>query len=77
MRNVFKKPVTDPGKNSKAGRLKLILRDGDYATVQEKANGEDQLVEVFRDGKVMRTYTLEEIRGRANGWFSRHLLRSD
>ena len=32
---VFKKPITDPGKNSKKGRLTLELQDGEYVTVQE------------------------------------------
>jgi len=33
-RDVFKDPVTDPGKRSKAGRLTLLLRQGDYLTVR-------------------------------------------
>ncbi|MCL5430542.1 MAG: nicotinate phosphoribosyltransferase [Candidatus Marsarchaeota archaeon] len=63
--DVFKQPITDPGKNSKAGRLKLILRDGKYRTVKEDEPEEDKLVEVFRDGEIKRYYTLAEIRERA------------
>ncbi len=64
-RDVYKQPVTDPGKNSKAGRLKLIVRDGGFETVQQRAPGVDQLAEVFRDGKLLRDYTLDEVRLRA------------
>ena len=33
--NVFKKPITDPGKNSKKGRLSLEIQNGKYVTVEE------------------------------------------
>ena len=65
-REVFKDPVTDPGKTSKAGRLKLVLRDGEYQTVKASEEGEDCLVEVFRDGEILREYTFEEVRARAS-----------
>ncbi len=65
-RDVYKQPVTDPGKNSKAGRLKLVLRDGSLITASQKAEGEDQLVAVFNNGKVLREYNLEEVRKRAD-----------
>lgn len=32
---MFKKPITDPGKNSKKGRLSLEFEDGKYVTKQE------------------------------------------
>jgi nicotinamide phosphoribosyltransferase len=66
--DVFKDPVTDSGKRSKKGRIKLVrsLLDGSYWTVREneliKAPTEDVLVEVFRNGKILKTYTLEEVR---------------
>ncbi len=81
-RDVFKQPVTDPGKNSKAGRLKLVLRtDGSFETVSMSHDGADQLVEVFRYGKILQEYSLDEIRSRANGFLSERrkaeaLLRS-
>jgi nicotinamide phosphoribosyltransferase len=65
-RDVYKQPVTDPGKNSKAGRLKLILVQGVYKTVPENTPDKDQLVEVFRDGKILVDYKLDDIRSRAN-----------
>ncbi len=64
---VFKDPVDDPGKRSKAGRLKLIKTDTGFrtATNGEGDESEDQLVEVFRDGKILREYSFNEVRARA------------
>ena len=64
-RDVFKQPITDNGKRSKAGRLKLIRRDGRLMTVPESTEGADELRVVFRDGEVIEPTTLEEVRGRA------------
>lgn len=70
-RPVFKDPVTDPGKTSKKGRLKLSrIVDGDFSlyqtmSVDEKAWYEDYMVEVFRDGEVLEDHTFDEIRQRA------------
>lgn len=61
-REVFKDPVTDPGKRSKKGRLKLTAGERGLTTVSESAPGEDQLVEVFRDGEVLKRYTFDEVR---------------
>lgn len=66
---VFKDPVGDSGKRSKKGRLKLIetteAHGTVYKTVSEDDGGEDQLVEVFRDGEILKEYSFDEIRGRA------------
>lgn len=51
--NVSKAPVTDPGKRSKDGRLKLLHEDGAWTTVPETVPGEDRLGEVFRDGSLL------------------------
>lgn len=64
-RDVYKAPVTDPGKSSKPGRLKLLRDDGGYRTVAEDAPGEDQLIEVFRDGQIVRRHSWDEVRERA------------
>ena len=67
--DVYKDPITDPGKKSKRGRMALILENGGYKTVpiQERPEGvEDQLIEVFRNGHVMHEYTLDEIRNQAS-----------
>lgn len=68
-RDVFKSPITDTGKISKAGRLRLVPMDNaaggiSYQTVNELANvhGKDILVEVFRNGEILKEYTFDEIR---------------
>jgi nicotinamide phosphoribosyltransferase len=58
---VFKDPVTDRGKRSKAGRLALVLEGGLFRTV-EGTRKDDLLVPVFEDGAILREYTLEEVR---------------
>ncbi len=65
-RDVYKQPVTDQGKRSKAGRLKLVNRSGKLLTVREEtASGEtDELVEVFCDGELLRDWSWNEIVGR-------------
>lgn len=67
-RGVFKQPVTDPGKQSKRGRLGLVRRSGQLVTVSASEcgpNEPDELVEVFRDGKVMAESSFEDVRRRA------------
>ena len=61
---VSKCPVGDVTKKSKSGRMKLIY-DGGYKTVSESHAGEDQLIEVFRNGRLLQETTFEEIRKRA------------
>lgn len=66
--DVYKQPVTDSGKVSKKGKLKLIKESsGTYTTVplEVPTVQEDLLVEVFRDGEVLKEYTFDEIRKRA------------
>ena len=67
-RDVFKRPVTDGGKKSKAGRLKLIRRpDGTVETVREESAPEarDLLEVAFRNGEVVQRQDFEAIRQRA------------
>ena len=78
-RGVYKQPVTAPWKNSKKGRLALVknimfetVHGSPWATinVDDLAPGDyfefaDHLTEVFRDGKVLCDYTLDDIRERA------------
>ena len=64
-RDVFKDPITDPGKRSKRGRLKLVSHaDGSYASVAQDALPEqpDILQEVFRDGKIVKSTTFDAVR---------------
>ena len=68
-REVFKDPVTDPGKQSKRGRLALIRRGDKVVTVRDterQTDESDLLVEVFRDGIVTREWNFEEVRERAS-----------
>jgi nicotinamide phosphoribosyltransferase len=61
---VFKNPVTDPGKRSKAGRMSLVKREGKLQTVPGE-QPDDMLAPVFRDGEILREYTLDEVRKRS------------
>ncbi len=72
-RDVYKLPVTDQGKKSKAGRLKLALKQGPdgrvYETIPYDGEGamhqsKDELVEVFRDGMLLKEYSFDECRER-------------
>jgi nicotinamide phosphoribosyltransferase len=62
--DVSKDPVTDTVKRSKKGRLALVREGGAYATVRAP-RGDDLLVPVFENGRVLRTCTLDEVRARA------------
>ncbi len=71
---IFKNPVTGPDKASKRGRLKLIknpLANGvTHKTVSLDEEGEDVLVEVFRDGEIIKKHTFDEVRERAGVGFA-------
>lgn len=73
--DVYKDPITDSGKRSKRGRLKLVRSqiDGQYFTLREedliKTPTEDVLVEVFRSGQVLKVYTFEEVRANSERKF--------
>jgi nicotinamide phosphoribosyltransferase len=63
--NVQKDPITDSGKKSKAGRVTLFKnRDGSYVSGVEDWM-ESALVEVFRDGKLVKEYNFDEVRANA------------
>jgi nicotinamide phosphoribosyltransferase len=68
--DVYKDPVTDPGKASKKGRLDLI-RDGStrefltYPLDAGQSSQPSELVEVFRNGELVKEWTLEEVRARS------------
>ena len=63
-RDVSKDPVTDPGKRSKMGHLALVHENGQYATVHAPRK-DDLLVPVYEHGRVLKTYTLDEVRANA------------
>jgi nicotinamide phosphoribosyltransferase len=73
--DVQKDPITDPGKKSKAGRVQLwVNEDGEYAssvglpgwTDKGRGGWRPALKEVFRDGKLLKDYTFDEVRANSN-----------
>eukprot|EP01062_Namystynia_karyoxenos_P017733 TRINITY_DN16560_c0_g1_i1.p2 TRINITY_DN16560_c0_g1~~TRINITY_DN16560_c0_g1_i1.p2 ORF type:complete len:364 (+),score=63.35 TRINITY_DN16560_c0_g1_i1:626-1717(+) len=64
---VFKDPITDPDKLSKRGKLSLHKLTDHWETKQgEKVDPlHDHLVDVFRNGEIIREWTFEEIRALA------------
>jgi len=67
---VYKDPITDPGKQSKKGKLTLEKRNGQWVT-KTHGEGEDKydlLRTIFLDGIMEKEYTLEEIKRRADLW---------
>jgi nicotinamide phosphoribosyltransferase len=68
--NVQKDPITDSGKKSKAGRVSLYESGGEYESGitpptrwTDKGMGwTDALVEVFRDGKLVKEISFDEVR---------------
>jgi nicotinamide phosphoribosyltransferase len=62
-REIAKAPRYDTMKHSKAGRLALVYRDGDYQTVSRDsvAPEENRLVTVFRDGQLVRKWDFSEL----------------
>jgi nicotinamide phosphoribosyltransferase len=69
--DVYKDPITDHGKVSKAGRLDLI-RDisGNYQTIalgSEEFAPDSVMAIVFEDGEVLKEYNFDEVRATARG----------
>jgi len=68
-KDVYKQPITDPGKDSKRGRLTLVQDDYmNYRTVRESEIGDqvEILETVFENGKIIKEYTFDEIRANSN-----------
>jgi nicotinamide phosphoribosyltransferase len=65
--DVFKDPITDPGKRSKKGRLDLICPNGQWETVPQFRPWGDKdqtyMETIFENGVLKRDQTLESIRG--------------
>jgi nicotinamide phosphoribosyltransferase len=62
---VFKDPVTDPGKQSKKGQLRLV-KDASTGAITTLTDGkgddaDDLLVEVYRNGAIVREWTWEQV----------------
>lgn len=74
-RDVYKDPITDQGKKSKKGRVTLWDNGADeyQSSVTQPMNWTDNgfgwhesLVEVFRDGKLTREITFDQVRANSN-----------
>ncbi len=67
--DVYKEPITDNGKRSKRGRFQTIkLPDDRIETVDytyNKTFGENLLRPVFENGKILKKYTLDEVKKNA------------
>lgn len=71
-RDVVKDPVTDSGKRSKGGRVRLFTNSGgEYASGVSAPTGwsdkgiggwTDALVTVYEDGNLVKSYTFDEVR---------------
>ena len=68
-RDVFKDPITDHGKKSKAGRLDLIIDNGEYKTVKliggAISDSKSVMRVVYENGKLIVDDNLDTIRTRA------------
>lgn len=67
-RDVYKDPITDPGKTSKRGRLDLVVSEGKYLTItkDQPAPGASVLSTVFLNGQMREDEPLQTIRQRAS-----------
>lgn len=73
-RDVVKDPVTDSGKKSKAGRVTLWNSGGEWISTVDQPKGwydkglgdfVNVLEEVYRDGKLVKEVTFDEVRANA------------
>lgn len=68
-REIVKDPITDHGKKSHKGLMMLTQKNGVYMThdqVTPKQEKEGLLTTVFKDGKLLRDFSIEQVRERAN-----------
>jgi len=61
-RHVSKNPITDSGKKSKGGRLKLCKKGDQFYTAQTEDPGTDYLKTVFENGEMKELWTLQQCR---------------
>ena len=64
-RELFKDPITDKKKRSHKGRMKLVQQDGKFITIDQVSEAEEAtglLEEVFRDGKLIKEISFDEIK---------------
>lgn len=65
--DVYKNPVGDPSKRSKAGRQMVVQARGSLVSIREGSEIQNELQDVYIDGNILKTYDLTEIRKRADG----------
>ena len=64
-REVFKDPLTDPGKRSKKGRLFLLKKGEVWSTVNKLENSsDDMLVTVYENGDMVHEWGWEDVKAR-------------
>lgn len=66
---LYKDPITDPGKKSHKGLMMLVKENGKYVTkdgVTWDEEGRGELETVFINGKLLNETTLQEVRERAS-----------
>jgi len=61
-RNLAKTASTDPNKKSQAGHLKVVKVGDEFKTVNISEEGEDLLIPVFEDGKLLVDYKFSDLR---------------
>ena len=70
--DVYKQPITDPGKDSRAGRFVVHKVGQEFVTEKidpvHPSNTGDQLEVVMENGVLRREQTLDEIRGIASSF---------
>lgn len=76
LKPIFKKPKTDDGtKNSLKGLITVLNKDNTYVAVDEVSEEQEQcgvLQTVFKDGKLIKEFTLQEIRNNINDTLCKH-----
>ncbi len=68
-KDIFKDPITDQGKKSHKGLMKLVEENGIYKTIDQVSKEEELLGElstVFLNGKIVKEYSLDEVRKNSN-----------
>ena len=69
--DVYKDPITDPGKTSKKGNITLVRNSGGFETKNREDmtdNDTEALVEVFKNGVITKEWTFEEIQERVDSF---------
>lgn len=67
VRDVFKSPITDMGKESKKGRITLYQNEEGYFTdLEGRTDATEVLETVFENGKLIKEYTFDEVRKNAS-----------